>query len=106
LRIKAILLKIRSSDIRVDNIVVDLQGQIKLTSLRQATHLTRNGEFLKSVFSFIGDKVEWAAPETMAQNFDYNCSADIYSIGITALEPAHNQTHIDEWPPLEVNFKP
>ena len=52
---------------RADNIVIDDAGQVKLTGLRQVTHLSHDGEYLESVFSLIGDNVEWAAPEIMAQ---------------------------------------
>jgi hypothetical protein len=60
---------VANSDLMADNIVIDIHGQVKLTGLRQVTHLENDGEYLQSVFSLIGDNVEWAAPEIMAQVF-------------------------------------
>jgi Protein kinase domain len=55
------------NDIKADNIVIDTHGETRLTGLRQLAHLAKNGGYMKSVFSLVGDNVEWAAPEVMAQ---------------------------------------
>ncbi|KAJ3282658.1 hypothetical protein HK104_010783 [Borealophlyctis nickersoniae] len=64
--------------------------------------LSRNGEYIQSVFSRVGDNIEWSAPEVMAQNNNYDEKADIYSFGITALELCFNRTPFDGWPALKV----
>ncbi|KAI8821857.1 kinase-like domain-containing protein [Fimicolochytrium jonesii] len=90
------------NDIRADNILLVEHGEIKITGLRQMISLSEGGQYLESVFSIVGDNIEWAAPEVMAQNSVYDEKADIYSIGITALELAFNRTPFDDWPPLKV----
>lgn len=64
--------------------------------------MEKDGIVNKSVFSLVGDSIEWAAPEVIAQNSNYNEKADIYSIGITALELAFNKTPFDGFPPMQV----
>ncbi|KAI9197478.1 kinase-like domain-containing protein [Polychytrium aggregatum] len=90
------------NDVRADNILLDLTGEVRLSGFRQLATLSRNGEYQQSVFSLVGDNIEWAAPEVMAQNSNYDEKADIYSLGITALELAFNQTPFDDWPPMKV----
>ncbi|KAJ3019050.1 hypothetical protein HKX48_002402 [Thoreauomyces humboldtii] len=90
------------NDIRADNILMGDHGEIRVTGLRQMISLSQGGEYVESVFSVVGDNIEWAAPEVMAQNSNYDEKADIYSFGITALELAFNRTPFDDWPPLKV----
>ncbi|KAJ3216103.1 hypothetical protein HDU67_009904 [Dinochytrium kinnereticum] len=90
------------NDIRADNILIDGEGEVKLSGLRQLISLTQNGEYIKSVFSLVGDNIEWAAPEVMAQNSNFNEKVDIYSFGITAIELAFNKTPFDKWPSMKI----
>ncbi|KAJ3147523.1 hypothetical protein HDU89_005346 [Geranomyces variabilis] len=90
------------NDIRADNILLGDHGEIRLTGLRQMISLSQGGQFVESVFSIVGDNIEWAAPEVIAQNSNYDEKADIYSLGITAMELAYNKTPFDDWPPLKV----
>lgn len=76
--------------------------EIKLSGFRQMQILQQGGQVMKTAFSLVGDNIEWAAPEVMSQNVNYNASADIYSLGITTLELAFNQTPFDDWPPLKM----
>ncbi|KAI9098605.1 kinase-like domain-containing protein [Phlyctochytrium arcticum] len=94
--------KMIHNDIRADNILLDGRGEIRITGLRQMAILSQGGEYIKSVFSLVGDNIEWAAPEVMAQNSNYDEKADIYSFGITALELAYNKTPFDDWAPLKI----
>ena len=55
------------SDIRADNILMDFTGEIRVTGLRQMVSLAQHGTYVASVFSRVGDNIEWAAPELMAQ---------------------------------------
>ncbi|KAJ3101993.1 hypothetical protein HDU97_000906 [Phlyctochytrium planicorne] len=89
-------------DIRADNILIDEEGEVRLSGLRQLVSLAQNGEYIKSVFSLVGDNTEWAAPEVMAQNSNFNEKVDIYSFGITALELAFNRTPFDKWPAMKI----
>ncbi|KAJ3041661.1 hypothetical protein HDV00_008938 [Rhizophlyctis rosea] len=90
------------NDIRADNILLDFNGDVRVTGLRQMVSLAQHGAYVASVFSRVGDNIEWAAPEVMAQNNNYDEKADIYSFGITALELAFNRTPFDGWPALKV----
>jgi hypothetical protein len=55
------------SDVRADNILLDEHGNVRITGLASMARLAQNGEYIKSVFSLVGDNIEWAAPEVMAQ---------------------------------------
>ncbi|KAH9253032.1 hypothetical protein BASA81_009037 [Batrachochytrium salamandrivorans] len=90
------------NDIRANNILIDQHGEVRITGLRQVAHFTRDGEYVQSIFSLVGDNIEWAAPEVITQKANYDEKADVYSLGITALELAFNKTPFDDWPPLKV----
>ncbi|KAI8848079.1 kinase-like domain-containing protein [Chytridium lagenaria] len=90
------------NDVRADNILIDGEGEVRLSGLRQLVSLAQNGEYMKSVFSLVGDNIEWAAPEVMAQNSNFNEKVDVYSFGITAIELAYNKTPFDKWPSLKI----
>jgi serine/threonine protein kinase len=90
------------NDIRADNILIDAKGDIRLGGYRLLRTLQNGGTVKNAVFSMVGDNIEWAAPEVISQNASYTQSADIYSLGITAMELAFNRTPFDDWPPLKV----
>ncbi|KAJ3324429.1 hypothetical protein HDV06_006840 [Boothiomyces sp. JEL0866] len=90
------------NDIRADNILIDIKGEVKLSGFRQLIVLQQGGRVNKTAFSLVGDNLEWAAPEVITQNTNYTSSADIYSIGITAMELAFGKTPFDNWPPLKI----
>jgi len=90
------------NDIRASNILLDFNGDVKLTGYHQLSSLVVNGRLKKSIFTPIGDNHEWAAPEIIAQNTSHNQKSDIYSIGITALELVFNKTPYDEWPSAKI----
>lgn len=90
------------NDIRADNILMDVHGEIKLTGVRQLINLSQNGGYISSVFSLVGDNLEWSAPEIMSQNTNFTEKVDIYSLGITAIELAFNRTPFDDWQPMKI----
>ncbi|TPX44622.1 hypothetical protein SeMB42_g02198 [Synchytrium endobioticum] len=90
------------NDIRADNILMTENGDVKLTGFRSMVSRAKDGGHVKTVFSLVGDNIEWAAPEVMAQNANYTEKADIYCLGITGLELAFNTTPFTDWPPLKV----
>lgn len=81
---------------------MDLDGTIRITGLRQLVDLCSQGEYQRSVWTLVGENLEWAAPEVVAQNDNFTEKADIYSLGIAALELAFNKTPFDDWAPLRI----
>lgn len=55
------------NDIRADNILIDSDGDIRLGGFRQTMDLQKYGHVQKATFNLVGDNIEWAAPEVMAQ---------------------------------------
>ncbi|KAI8611561.1 kinase-like domain-containing protein [Chytriomyces sp. MP71] len=90
------------NDLRADNILLDMKGNVRVTGLRQMVTLLQNGGYVKNVFSILSDNIEWAAPEIMAQNSNFDEKVDIYSFGITAMELAYGRTPFDDWAPLKI----
>ncbi|KAI8915889.1 kinase-like domain-containing protein [Gorgonomyces haynaldii] len=78
--------KMIHNDIKADKLVIDTKGEVRLTGLRQLAHLQKNGEYMKSVFSLVGNNIEWASPEVLSQNSNYDQKSDIYSILLCKLE--------------------
>jgi serine/threonine-protein kinase 24/25/MST4 len=95
--------------LKAENILIDFSGHVRLGGFRQIRQLQSAGQIQKSIFSLVGDNLEWAAPEVIVQvtkdftqNSNYTISADIYSLGITALELMFNQTPYSQWPPPKI----
>lgn len=89
------------SNIRADSIYLDSNGDVKLAGMHQLINAASDGKLQRSVFKFVGDP-EWMAPEVLSQATTFNNKADIYSLGITALEMAYNKTPFENWPALKV----
>ncbi len=47
--------------------MLDASGDVKITGLRQMISLAQFGVVRSSVFSLVGDNIEWCAPEVIAQ---------------------------------------
>lgn len=89
------------NDIRADNILLDTNGDVKVTGLHQMSQLNSAGIPRKELYGFFGDP-EWMAPETILQGKLHSEKGDIYSVGITALELLYGRTPYDNWPPLKI----
>jgi serine/threonine-protein kinase OSR1/STK39 len=87
-------------DIKAGNILIDSNGSVKLSyfgllaSIYQALSSTRQGWS-----SSPADAPYWRAPEVIQSQQGYTVKADIWSVGITALELAHGR------PPLSSKHK-
>ncbi|KAJ3276239.1 hypothetical protein HDV01_005687 [Terramyces sp. JEL0728] len=55
------------NDIRADNILIDIKGEVKLSGFRQLIVLQQGGRVNKTAFSLVGDNLEWTAPEVITQ---------------------------------------
>merc|ERR1719223_2087578 len=82
-------------DIKSDNILVDLAGNVKIADFGFAVSLTKEEDKRRSV---VGTPY-WMAPE-LIRGLSYGDKVDVWSMGITAIEMAEGEPpHIHE-PPL------
>ncbi|KAL6074226.1 Serine/threonine-protein kinase pakG [Balamuthia mandrillaris] len=81
-------------DIKAANILINEQGQIKLTDFGVSDTIGMDDETIGSPY--------WMAPEVAAKNTSYDTKCDIYSLGITAIEMAESYPPLAHMPPMEV----
>ena len=86
-------------DIKCRNLLVTSRGVAKLSDFGESAQLTeqtmKRGTFVGSPF--------WMAPEVITQSL-YSLPADIWSIGISALEMAHSHPPHHDAHPMKVLF--
>ncbi|CAM9350121.1 unnamed protein product [Ectocarpus sp. 12 AP-2014] len=82
-------------DIKSDNVLVDLEGKVKLADFGFAAALTAEQDKRASV---VGTPY-WMAPEII-KGLEYDGKVDVWSMGITALEMAEGEPPLLHEPPL------
>ena len=89
------------SNIRADSILLDNNGDVRLSGLHQLINQIQGAVRRNSVYQFAGYP-EWMAPEVLSQATTYDQKVDIYSVGILALELMYGRTPYDQWPALKI----
>lgn len=80
-------------DIRTKNILINSQGQVKLSDFGLATSLIKSGKRRMSTLSLYGETC-YMAPEILKDE-SYSQKTDIWSIGLTAIELATGKPPFD-----------
>ncbi|KAA6396945.1 MAG: putative Serine/threonine-protein kinase pakA [Streblomastix strix] len=86
-------------DIKSDNMLLGMNGEVKIADFGYTAQLTEEVKKRKSV---VGTPY-WMSPE-LIQGLEYDEQTDIWSLGITAIEFADGEPPLSNMPPLRALF--
>jgi serine/threonine-protein kinase OSR1/STK39 len=82
-----------------NNVLLNMQGEVKIGDLGSATGMIRAGQRYRACFTVM--ESPYSAPEGMVEGRGYTEKSDIWSVGITAITMATGQTPFASMKPLE-----